>query len=170
MNGLHQDFRKPVKYVAGRDVNHHKTTIFSLAEQRPESQLQAEFEQRTRIWCPKPAREWLETLMEEHCFTARELSVAWRNGSIGWNAEKDEKRIVTPWIEAAFAYGVIVILALYFLSLAYHFIFGPGAGMNNGMALLYGVGAMYFGMCWMANRFMLWPRRVALRVRRTECR
>lgn len=146
-----------------------QTVNVTLPASRPESQLQAEFEQRTGIWCPRPAREWLELLMEKHCFTARELSVAWRAGSIGWNAEKDQKRVATPWPEAVLAYGAIGYIAAYFLLLAYHFVWGDGAEARWGIAMLYGVGAIYLGMCWMAYRFMLWPRRVAQRVLRSLC-
>ena len=154
--------------ASARDINNHSTNVVHLPERRPESQLQAEFAQRTGIWCPKPAREWLEDLMEHHRFTARELAVSWKVGSIGWDADKDNKRITTPWIEAAFAYSMVALLGIYFLAIAGHFIWGSGAGNKWGMAVAYGIGGMYLGLCWMANRFMLWPRRVALRVRRIE--
>lgn len=168
MTDVKQEFNEPVEYVAGRDVKveHHNTTVLQFPQLKPESQLQAEFAQRTGIWCPKPAREWLEHLMENHQFTARELVVSWKAGSIGWNAEKDTKRTITPWIEAAIAYGMVGFIGLYFLAVAGHVIWGSGADNKWGMAVVYGIGAMYVGMCWMANRFMLWPRRVAQRVRR----
>lgn len=104
--------------------------------------------------------------MEYHRFTARELVIAWKAGSIGWNADKDLKRIVTPWIEAFFAYGIVGFVGLYFLAVAWHNALGNNADQKWGMVVVYGVGGMYLGMCWMANRFMLWPRRVALRIRR----
>lgn len=152
--------------AAARDINNHNTTVLQISQLKPESQLQAEFAQRTGIWCPKPAREWLEHLMEHHRFTARELVVSWKAGSIGWSADKDIRRIITPWIEAVFAYGMVGILGVYFLAVAGHYIWGGGADYKWAMAVAYGIGAMYVGMCWMANRFILWPRRVALRIQR----
>jgi hypothetical protein len=149
--------------AAGRDINN---VNLHLGPPKPESQLQVEFAQLTGIWCPKPAREWLESLMEHHRFTARELVVSWKAGSIGWNADKDTKRVITPWIEAVFAYGIAGLVGIYFLAVAWHTIWGNGADQKWGMAVVYGTGAMYLGMCWMANRFMLWPRRVALRIKR----
>lgn len=153
--------------VARRDIVNH-TTVVHMPERRPESQLQTEFAQRTGIWCPKPAREWLEHLMEDHHFTVRELARAWKAGSIGWNADKDAKRIVTPWIEAAFAYGMAGIMSIYFFVLAAELVFGASSEKKWAMALFYGIGLVYVGMCWMLNRFMLWPRRVAMRIKRIE--
>ena len=153
--------------AAVRDINNHNTTILQFPQLKPESQLQAEFAQRTGIWCPKPAREWLEHLMEHHRFTARELTVAWKAGSIGWNAEEDTKRVSTPWIEAMFGYSMVGIMGIYFLTLALQWIFTPEAKNKwVAMAAVYGVGLLYLGICWMSYRFMLWPRRIAIKVRK----
>lgn len=169
MKEVKQEFYEPVEWVAGRDVvNNHHTTVLQFPQMKPESQLQAEFAQRTGIWCPKPAREWMESLMEHHQFTVRELIVSWKAGTIGWNADKDIKRIVTPWIEAVFAYGMVALVGLYFLAVAVHCIWSSSANNKWEMAVVGGVGAMYLGTCWMANRFMLLPRRVGLRIRRIE--
>lgn len=102
--------------------------------------------------------------MEEHRFTARELTVAWKAGSLGWNAEKDTRRVITPWIEAAFGYGMVISTGIYFLASSSPWIFHPDNHSKTLEALVIG-GVMYLGVCWMANRFMLWPRRVAMRVK-----
>lgn len=157
--------------AAGRDINNNsRLTVlqFSQSPYKPESQLQAEFAQRTGIWCPKPAREWLEHLMEEHRFTAKELIVAWKAGSLGWNAERDVKKIVTPWIEAVFGYGVAGAMSILFLAWVFPFIFGQGYKPETAWAAVLGGGTVFLGVCWMSNRFMLWPRRIALRVRRVS--
>ena len=135
------------------------------ARRKTESQLQAEFAQRTGIWCPKPAREWLEGLMEHHQFTSRELAASWSAGSIGWNARKNEERVVTPWVEAAFAYCVVAGLAAYLGSISLLYLLGA---INQwGAAIVYGLATVFCAMCWVVDRHLLWPRRVALRVRAT---
>ena len=163
-----QDFHGDVGQVLqAKSVNQY-TALVQLAERRPESQLQTEFAQRTGIWCPKPAREWLEHLMENQRFTVRELAVSWKAGSIGWSAEQDARRINTPWLEAVFAYGLVAVLGIYCLAMAVPLIRSGTDGAQWAMAAAYGFCAIYLGTCWMAHRFMLWPRRVALRVRRAE--
>lgn len=148
--------------AAGRDI---RNLSIHIASPKPESQLQAEFARRTGIWCSKPAREWLEDLMENHRFTVKELAVAWKAGSLGWHTQKDAQKIVTPWIEAVFAYGIVFMMSIYFLALALPVIGNSQHDAKSAIAI-FGGGFMFLGVCWMANRFMLWPRRIALRIRR----
>lgn len=164
----HQDFHGDVGQVLQASSVNQYTALVQLSERRPESQLQAEFAQRTGIWCPKPAREWLEHLMENQRFTVRELAVSWKAGSIGWSAEKDTRRINTPWLEAVFAYGLVAALGLYCLAMAVPLIWSNAEGTQWAKTAVYGLCLIYLGICWMAHRFMLWPRRVALRVQRAD--
>lgn len=185
-----QHFDGPVGQVAGQDVNnegprasnhigsiqggHNQITSRAInihapfPDPKPESQLQAEFAQRTGIWCPKPAREWLESLMAEHRFVARDLAVAWKAGSIGWNPNTDAKRIVTPRLEGVFAYGVVIFMALYCIAATLKIIWGPQAENGWAGAAIAGVLAVYFGVLGTVWRFMVRPRRVAIRVRRVD--
>lgn len=103
--------------------------------------------------------------MEEQRFTAKELRAAWKAGSIGWNADKDSKRVVTLWLEAFFAYGLVALMTVYCLAIALPF---ADAKQHDLKAMTFFVGSMfsYLGVCWMASRFMLNPRRVALRIKR----
>lgn len=155
--------------AAARDINNtHMTVVqFALLPPPSEEKLQHEFAQLTGIHdCPKEARAWLQQLMEHHGFTARELAVSWWAKSIGWDKQRNTPCINTPRLEAFFAYGVVAIVGLFCLLVAAALIWGDGNHWQ--MLAVYGFCAIYLGVCWMANRFMLWPRRVALRVRRAE--
>lgn len=147
--------------AATRDINNYN--LFPSLSSKRESQLQKEFAENTGIWCPKPAREWLEGLMEHHRFTAKELYNAWKSGSIGWSATEDHKRIVTPVSEAIFAYSVVIVTAIFFLTSSWQWWGTKGSG---DMAKFIGMATVYLGSCWTINRFMLTPRRIAQRIRR----
>ncbi|MEG0051666.1 MAG: hypothetical protein RR715_00240 [Comamonas sp.] len=162
----HQDFYGDVGQVLQAQSVNQYTSVAQFPERRPESQLQAEFAQRTGIWCPRPARQWLEHLMEHHHFTGRELAASWKAGSIGWNADLDTKRINTPWLEAALAYGLVAMLGLCCLAMAVLHIWSGTNDDQRARAMVYGLCAIYLSIVWVAHRFTLWPRRVAQRVRR----
>jgi len=160
--------------VASRDIKNntintsirHQTTVIHLAERRPESQLQAEFAARTGIWCPKEAREWLEDLLEHHGFTVRELSMAWSAKSIGWNAKTGARTINTPWIEALGGWAMVALVTILLLSVSVAWALSSAPRSIAADLSVFGAGAVYLGMVWMVCRTMLWPRRVAMRVRR----
>lgn len=86
--------------AAGRDIHNHHTTL--VQQEAREWQLQAEFAERTGIWCPKPAREWLEHLLVHHGFTVKQLARSWRNNSIGWSARSNTYCINAPRLEGTF--------------------------------------------------------------------
>lgn len=150
--------------IAGRDINNHHTTV--LAPLPTESQLQSKFAQRTGIWCPKPAREWLEHLLDVHAFTVRELRASWKANSIGWSAEHNQRRINTPRLEAVFIH-TIVWLALAASAEAVIRLFGDDARNSLWkMAATAGEVAFYMACFMQFTAQMLVPRRVALRVAR----
>lgn len=158
-----QRFEGLVENAAARDVNHHHYYAES-AGRIPESQLQAEFHAHTGMWCSRCAREVLETLMLEHGFTARELYAAWQNDTLFWDGHHHRLEVRTPFFEAVFGWGVVVACLVYFLS----FVLPPmvkGAGVAFGVSLMLGT-AIYLSSCWMAFRFVLWPRQVGIKVRR----
>ena len=157
-----QYFAGPVAQVVQAGNLHQ----YASAVVAPESQLQAEFAQRTGIWCPKPARNWLEQLMEQHHFTAHELGICWKGGSIGWNAEENTQRISTSWTAAVLAYGLVAVLTIYYAAIGIALIATDKTGNPWAMAALLGFGMVYLGVCWMASRFILLPRRIALRVKK----
>ena len=160
--------------VASRDIKSntihnnfkHETTVFQLPERRPESQLQTEFAERTGIWCPKDARLWLEGLMEHHGFTVRELSMAWSAKSLGWNAKTGMRAITTPWIEAFGAWAMVALVTALLLSVSVAWIASSAPRSLAADLSVFGAGAVYMGMVWLVCRTMLWPRRIAIRVRR----
>lgn len=141
------------------------TTVVIASDKKPESQLQQEFRQRTGISCGKPAREWLECLMEHHGFTARELGASWRGGSIGWDYDSNQRRISTPMTEAALARGIVAWAGLYALAMVLAILLVPPE--RNVVAILGATGAvtLFGAVFWMAQQYVLWPRKVALRAR-----
>lgn len=127
-----------------------------------ETDLQTEFAEKVGIWCPRPARQIIGPLIGE--FTPRELRIAWNANSIFWSTRSNEIRVSTPWIEAAFGWGFVLLgSALFAILLIWSIGNSPG---NLGFATASLAGALlYLGCCWFAGRFMLWPRRIAIRVR-----
>lgn len=182
-----QDFNGSVHGdVAGRDVVHGAPSsvhginvngsasfnqVIETAEPssaRPESQLQAEFYRNAGIWCPRGARDMFEDLMTHHAFTARELTIAWRASSLRWGIDSGRLEIVTPMIEAIFGWSVFVVMLISFLFVALPY--ALSGSWTTGLETFLTVGAMYVGSAWMANRFLLWPRRIAMRVRKALAR
>ena len=169
-----QVFEAPVGQVAAGDIKNntvnatfrHETTVIHLPELRPESQQQAEFAARTGIWCPKAARLWLEDLMENHGFTARDLSVAWSAKSLGWNASTGERTINTPWIEAVGAWAMVAMVTTLLLSVGISWAISTAPRSVAADLSVFGAAAVYLGMVWLVSRTMLSPRRIAMRVRR----
>jgi hypothetical protein len=174
-----QVFKAPVSQVAGQDVTNnvshninttikHETTVMQFPERRPESQLQAEFAARTGIWCPKDAREWLESLLEHEGFTVRDLSMAWSAKSVGWNAKTGERSINTPWIEAVGGWFLVTLVTVLLLSVSLSWVLAPSPRTFAADLAVFGAGAVYLVMVWLVCRSMLWPRRTAMRIRRVE--
>lgn len=157
--------------VAARDVHniaHQHQTLVRFPDRKPESQLQAEFALRTGIWCPKAAREWLESLLNDDGFTVRELSRSWRAGSLGWDARTNERRISTPWFELfGAAFLMVAILSLFLVT----FLVWATTPIPRSIAAdvtLFGIGFVTMGTMWLVEWQMLRPRRIALRVRRVN--
>lgn len=144
-----------------RTVHHHYYA--EAAGRVPESQLQAEFHAHTGMWCTRCAREVLETLMLEHDFTAKDLAAAWRSDTLCWDERAHRMIVRAPLIEAFFGWGLVAMCLAYFLSLVVPAM--SGSNMVFGASLAVG-SAIYLSACWMAFRFVLWPRRVGVRVRR----
>ncbi len=171
-----QVFEAPVGQVAAGDIKNstinatirHETTVIQLPERRPESQLQAEFAARTGIWCPKPARLWLEDLMEHHDFTARDLSMAWSAKSLGWCANTGERTINTPWIEAAGGWAMVALVTVLLLTVSITWAVSSAPRSVVADLSVLGAASVYLGMVWLVCRTMLWPRRIAMRVRRVK--
>lgn len=143
------------------------TQIVVTGEPKPESQLQKEFAERTGISCGKPAREWLEHLMDRHGFTRRELGASWRGGSIGWDYEANQPRISTPVVEAALTRFLIGWAGLYCLAMVAAFLLNALGSNGNKFAMLGVAGALglFLAVFWMGQTYVLWPRMIALRAR-----
>jgi hypothetical protein len=149
------------------DVTHQ----YFAPSPKPESQLQAEFVERTNIWAPKDARKWLEQLLDEEGFTVRELALAWKAGSLGWSAKTNERRIVTPWFEPYGAGLMIAVMLTLQMAIFIVCVLTPQHRSAALYVVLIGGTATCFTMLWMINNSMVTPRRVAIRVRQaTETR
>ena len=149
---------------AGHIINCHGGATCPYRD-TPESQRQAEFARSTGVWCEPRARKQLERLMSDHGFTARELAAAWRQSSIVWNADDARIAVRTYLFEAVFAWGLITMMLVYYLLTAVPVLFSDTRNWQSAFAFLMAT-ALYLGAAWLAGRFVLWPRRVALRVRR----
>ena len=155
--------------VAGRDnirTENHQTTVLQVNGEKPESQLQSEFAQRTGIWCPRLVRETFEWLMENHGFTARELCMAWKANSISTDADRQQIKIVTPRLEAVFGWTMLALVTLFFLLMVIPLILNNDRHNWAVPATLIGTGAVYLGIAWTVSRSSLIPRRIAIRVRK----
>lgn len=164
---MNQRFDGPVDQVAaGNIINHFQQPCpgpQSCPYKQDESSRQAEFFSNTGIWCPREARNALEWLMKEHGFTAKELAISWSASSLKWQRESGQIRTNTPLVEALVAWSFVLGMLCFFLALAL-----PSVFSENKTAAFPGfaVGTiMYIGSAWLAARFVLIPRRVALRAK-----
>lgn len=160
---MKQRFNGPVDSVAARDVIYHYHP--EGASSVPESQLQAQFQANTGMWCPRCAREMLEILMQEHGFTARELAAAWKADSLKWSPMQHSIEIAVPVVERIFGWAVVFAMGAYFLGLVVPLLMVEER--NIGTFLAFAAGSlMYLGTCWLSFRFVVWPHQVAIRVGR----
>lgn len=129
----------------------------------PESRLQSEFAQRVGIWCRREAREFLELLMKDHGFIGKDLALAWKADSLAWG--DDGPVICTPLTEALFGWSMGLLMVTCYLLLVW-----PLWVMEHrdaqAMLTFILMSAIFLGCSWLLGRFVMRPRRVALRVRR----
>lgn len=148
----------------GDIINCHGGTTCPFRD-APESQRQGEFARITGVWCAPQARELLETLMSDHGFTVRELAAAWRADSIAWSADKAELVVRAPWVELVLGWGGVALMLLYYLLTGVPYIFVDASNWRAVLAFFV-ASILYLGGAWAIGRFVFWPRRIALRVRR----
>lgn len=151
--------------IAGRDVVHHTTVA---APPLTESLLQVEFAQRTGIWCSKPARQWLEYLLDKEGFTVGELRMGWQANSIGWSADKNARVINVPRAEAVFIYLVLGLCSFGVIEALIRYFSSPDRTSLWPIAALACEIFLYCVFLLGAARYLIAPRQVALRVRRCE--
>jgi hypothetical protein len=142
----------------------HGISHCPLAHQEPESKRQAEFADATGIWCPKEARDVFEHLMAAHSFTAKELGRAWES-TVKWDRRSRELRVSTPWADLIAGYSLFGFSLTFFVLQALSVLFGPPVPSKHDLLATALLGGIYFGACWLIARFIMTPRRVALRMR-----
>lgn len=160
-----QNFLGTVDKVAGRDVNIYRPCPHSANQ---EWEIQKSFEKATGISCNKKAREWLTSLMNDHGFTARELSTAWRFRTIGWDQNRDEYKLDAGWFDLICACCLFAGATFYFALVAAVFLLGPGAEYKYALHIIQGSGVMYLLVCWCIRKIFLQPRSITLRVKNVE--
>lgn len=171
---MKQEFHAPIAGgVAGKDIINEgpRLTIvgdvgtlnFTVAPMLSEPAKQAQFRKETGIQCCKDARQYYQRLLDDGKFTKEELRSAIRQGSVQWQFGASEPSIVLPWIEPVFEWLLFAMLGQYAL-LA---ILSIALGWDDRYAHLWPVGVLLTAtaLIFAAQKFILRPRRVAIRVR-----
>lgn len=128
-----------------------------------EAAEQAKFLVETRIKCCKDAREYYLRLLNDGKFTKEELRSAIQQGSVQWRFGANEPTIVMPWIEPVFEWMLLGMMGLYgliaILSIAAHW--ETDWIPNSAVAVLAACAVLVV----LAQKYILQPRRVAIRVK-----
>lgn len=130
-----------------------------------ESQMQAAFYQATGVYCSKEARIDLESLLEKHGITVREIKRVWRAGAMTHNFKAGVFEFHNRKQDlAAGSFGASLASLVYFLFNAVFFVTqqsGPGAGV-----LYFAVSSLVF--CMVLGLFFgifIWPQQTAKKIR-----
>lgn len=144
--------------AAGRDVVKH----IYMAPELTESELQAKFQRDTGIDCNRPARAQLETLLEHHGFTVKELQQAWRMSSMVWSKEDARLKATSGGIDMFIGWAGMIGLTLMFVMLSFFVFFHSDAGWWKAVYSVFGM-IVFLA----AARYLLlstiWPQLVARR-------
>lgn len=155
--------------AAGRDINNNNTTINPPSQvELSEPQRQADFARLTGIRCCKQAREWLTDLTEHHGFVMADLAIAWKAGTLGWDAERGEPKVRLSRLEVALGWLLVLAVGLLCLMQMLDLIWVRGASQiiqAVGMTLTV---LIYLGAIWMSFRFLIGPQRVGGRIARIK--
>ncbi|MDR1351464.1 MAG: hypothetical protein LBJ59_11960 [Zoogloeaceae bacterium] len=129
-----------------------------------ESKRQAAFYRNTGIWCPKPAREFFEFLMDRYSLTVKQLKNAWSAGAVAWDIDEGVPIVRTMRVAnivvkffVCFLMFYFVLLVLYAASFLQH-----GAVYTAFMTMAVSL----FCVMWVADNSFFRPRRTALRVQK----
>lgn len=161
----------------GATVTHKVFMLFNVTitishPARPQPKLptevrrQLDFRKLMGIDCGPRARAWLIHLMEQHQFTASDLSNAWHHKTIGWNYEKQSPWVMTHRLEAVFAWTVVALMSAWMLSFATVLALSEPAAGELWLLLIKALGALgiYSFYWWLLDRCLLRPRSTALKI------
>jgi len=130
----------------------------------PESKQQADFYRDTGIWAPAEARVVLEWLMRECGFTAKDLAIAWGEKNIVWKIQERRVDTFNPWIESITGWLGLAFLSVLLLTTMMPLVF-RAPNSNASIIQLVGVIVLEVISVALLMRYVVWPSRVAFRVR-----
>lgn len=161
-----QQFHEPVSHVAGRDIKIRNFVVVPPAQGAiTEAEEQRRFFEDTGISCCRDAREFYLMVLEDGRFSVTDLRHAIQQGSIRWDFGATQPTIVMPWTEPVFATILFSVMGLYVILtiLAILMRWDDLANQATLHAFLFGV--FCTGIMMVAKKYILEPRRVAIRVR-----
>lgn len=151
--------------VRGDNNGQVANTIINIGRQLSEPELQSRFYRDTGIKCCKDAREFYLRLLDDGKFSVDELRAAIRQKSVRWEFGATQPTIVMPWTDPALAWLIFGLMGLYTLLM----IFGIFSGRPEISGPATAGAFMFACLCALvmygAERVILHPRRVAIRVR-----
>ena len=146
----------------GNLVNH-----VHVPPERPESELQAVFQQHTGIHCSREVRHHLERLMEHYGFTAQELARAWTVNSLVWDDQSKRLKSGSRTVDITAGWaGVIALTVALVISLAETMFSAPGLFVKPVLLMTICIVYLYI------TRFVLlttiFPQMTARRVEKSQ--
>lgn len=143
-------------------INCHGAGVCPLYEPS-ESQLQAEFAERTGVWCPRQAREVFERLMECHNFTAPEIARVWGD-TVTWDKISNELRIRISILDLFTAFGLFIALLLFYFIWTVPTVIANRHPSASDWGMWFVTSMMYMAGMYFVRRYYIVPRRVAIRI------
>lgn len=160
--------------VAGGDINNVRLEVsvpsphlHAVGEQDSEAwerelEKHAKFRRSVGIECSRRARLELEPLLTEHNFTARQLKIVWRNGSLHYDEDRRElvvkpSRMEALWGLLLFCFSMLLVSPTV-IAVVTSDIKGLGAA-----AFMVAFGAYTLGMAYLARQHIA-PYRIAKRL------
>lgn len=139
--------------------------IINVHEAATEAQKQKSFFDATKISCCKDAREFYLLVLEDGQFSVSDLRHAIQQGSIRWDFGATQPTIVMPWTEPVFAAILFGAMGMYAMLavLAILMRWDNVADQATAHACLFAVFCVSTMV--VAQRYILLPRRIAIRVR-----
>lgn len=145
----------------GNFILHLDPTLTSLAE----SQMQAAFYQATGIYCSKEARIDLESLLDDHGFTVRELKRVWNSGAMSHNRQADAFEFHSRGLDLMIGWLGWLVLSMGLWVYGTDYIDQAfQTHVMRSAAFMVGLVAYAAGLSLFFYAF-IWPQRIATRVR-----
>ena len=150
----------------GGDNNGQVAEII-INQQRAETEAEAQksFFDATGISCCRDAREFYLRLLEDGRFSVEELRFAIRQGSVRWDFGATQPTIVMPWTEPVFAAILFSAMGMYTLLAILSILMRWESVADHATAHAFLFAVFCTSTMVVAQRYILLPRRIAIRVR-----